>query len=285
MIDFTLAKEVLNNYSGSEVKKTLIYNDKKYLVKFPDPIEKNKNISYINNAYSEYVGSNIFSLSGFNTQNTILGLYYYHDKEKVVCACEDFTDEMHELYEFLNLALSINPDKKIGTDFLDILEVLKNMSDSEILTKFLDMFIIDAFIGNTNRHNGNWGFLYNKKDGIMEFAPIYDNGSCLNPIFEDREIEKLDNTELKNIAYNVYSCLKINNKRIHYFDFIKSRSNKYCNEALLRVFPKIDIPKINDFMNSMEGMSDVRKNFYMEVLSFRYHELEKVYNQLREAMT
>lgn len=285
MIDFTLAKETLNNYSGSEVKKTLIYNDKKYLVKFPDPIEKNKNISYINNTYSEYVGSNIFSLSGFNTQKTILGLYHYHDKEKIVCACEDFTDDTHELYEFENLALSINPDKKIGTDFLEILEVLKNMPDSEILTKFLDMFIVDAFIGNTDRHNGNWGFLYNKKDGIMEFAPIYDNGSCLNPIFEDREIEKLDNIEFKNIAYNVYSCLKINNKRIHYFDFIKSRSNKYCNEALLRVFPKINIPKINDFMNSMEGMSDVRKNFYMEVLSFRYHELEKIYNQLREAMT
>ena len=81
-------------------------------------------------------------MSGFNTQNTILGLYYYHDKEKVVCACEDFTDEMYELYEFLNLALSINPDKKIGTDFLDILEVLKNMSDSEILTKFLDILLM-----------------------------------------------------------------------------------------------------------------------------------------------
>ena len=210
-------------------------------------------------------------------------MYHYHDKEKIVCACEDFTYDTHELYEFENLALSINLDKKIGTDFLEILEVLKNMSDSEILTKFLDMFIIDAFIGNTDRHNGNWGFLYNKKDGTMEFAPIYDNGSCLNPIFEDSEIEKLDNTELKNIAYNVYSCLKINNKRIHYFDFIKSRSNKYCNEALLRVFPKINIPKINDFMNSMEGMSDVRKKFYMEVLNFRYHELEKAYNKLKEA--
>ena len=285
MIDFTLAKETLNNYSGSEVKKTLIYNDKKYLVKFPDPIEKNKNISYINNAYSEYVGSNIFSLSGFNTQKTILGLYHYQDKEKIVCACEDFTDDTHELYEFENLALSINPDKKIGTDFLEILEVLKNMSDSEILTKFLDMFIVDAFIGNTNRHNGNWGFLYNKKDGVMEFAPIYDNGSCLNPIFEDREIEKLDNIEFKNIAYNVYSCLKIDNKRIHYFDFIKSMNNSLCNDALIRVFPKIDIHKIREFIRNIEGMSDVRKKFYMEVLNFRYHELEKGYNKLKEAMT
>ena len=73
MIDFTNALEQFNTYKGSEKKKTLIYNNKKYLVKFPDPIrEKNKNISYVNNAFSEYVGSNIFKLSGFKTQNTIL---------------------------------------------------------------------------------------------------------------------------------------------------------------------------------------------------------------------
>lgn len=36
-------------------------------------MEKNKNISYINNAFSEYIGSNIFNIVGFKTQNTILG--------------------------------------------------------------------------------------------------------------------------------------------------------------------------------------------------------------------
>ena len=47
MIDFSNATEELNNYKGSEKKKTLIYNNTRYLVKFPDPIrEKNKNISY-----------------------------------------------------------------------------------------------------------------------------------------------------------------------------------------------------------------------------------------------
>ena len=66
MIDFTDAMEELNNYKGSEKKKTLIYDGKKYLVKFPDPVrEKNKNISYINNAFSEYVGSNVFRICGF----------------------------------------------------------------------------------------------------------------------------------------------------------------------------------------------------------------------------
>ena len=101
MIDFTNAIEEFNSYRGSEKKKKLIYNNKKYLVKFPDPVrEKNKNISYINNAFSEYVGSNIFRIAGFKVQNTILGKYFYNGKEKIVCACEDFTDEEHELYEF-----------------------------------------------------------------------------------------------------------------------------------------------------------------------------------------
>lgn len=53
LIDFTNLKEELNSYKGSEKKKTLIYNNKKYLVKFPDPIrEKNKKINYF-----EYITS------------------------------------------------------------------------------------------------------------------------------------------------------------------------------------------------------------------------------------
>mgnify|MGYP003309169751 CR=1 FL=1 len=83
MVDFTECVEVFNNYKGSEKKKTLVYNNKKFLVKFPDPIiEKNKNISYINNAFSEYVGR----LVGFTTQNTILGKNIYNGKEKG-CSC------------------------------------------------------------------------------------------------------------------------------------------------------------------------------------------------------
>ena len=47
MIDFTSLEEILNKYTGSEKKKTIIYHNKKYLVKFPDPIkEKNKNIFF-----------------------------------------------------------------------------------------------------------------------------------------------------------------------------------------------------------------------------------------------
>ena len=244
MIDFTNAIEEFNNYKGSEKKKTLIYNDKKYLVKFPDPVrEKNKNISYINNAFSEYIGSNVFKIVGFKTQNTVLGKYEYNGKEKIVCACEDFTDNENVLYEFENLALSTNPDKKIETELDDIMEVIEEskMIDTEITKrKFWDMFIIDSLIGNTDRHNGNWGFLLNN-----------------------------------------YSCLKENGKKINYMIFIKQMENEECNSAIKRLFANINIDEIKKFINNIECMSDVRKEFYKKIIEQRYNIIKEVYGNIK----
>ena len=284
MIDFTKAIEELNNYKGSEKKKTLVYNNKKYLVKFPDPVrEKNRNISYINNAYSEYVGSNIFNFAGFKSQNTVLGKYIYNGKEKIVCGCEDFTDSCNILYEFESLALSTNPDKKIETELKDILEVIEEsiMIDTDLTKeKFFDMFIVDALIGNTDRYNGNWGFILNNKSKEICFSPIYDCGSCLNPMLEDREIESLDEVELKNLAINCYSCLKEDGKKINYIAYIKSKKNVECNKALRRMFPKIDIDKINSFIDDIECMSSIRKEFYKKIIKLRYDMFKVVYDSL-----
>ena len=44
---------------------------------------------------------------------------------------------------------------------MDVLEESKMIDTKEIKEKFWDMFVIDSLIGNTDRHNGNWGFLLN----------------------------------------------------------------------------------------------------------------------------
>lgn len=280
MIDFTNAVEEFNNYKGSEKKKTLIYNNKKYLVKFPDPIrEKNKNISYINNAFSEYIGSHIFEMSNFETQNTLLGIYNYNGKEKIVCACEDFTDDNNILYEFENLALSTNPDKKIETELNDIMEVIEEsnlLDSSKTKEMFWNMFVIDSLIGNTDRHNGNWGFLVNKSKGKIKFSPIYDCGSCLNPIIEDDEILKMNETEIKNLALNCYSCIKEDDKKINYMSYIKSLKNDECTNAVKRLIPNIDINKIIEFIDNISCISNIRKNFYKKILLLRYDIIKSI---------
>ena len=286
MLDFSKATEELNNYRGSEKKKTLIYDNKRYLVKFPDPIrEKNKTISYINNAFSEYIGSNIFKIVGFETQNTILGTYMYNGKEKIVCGCEDFTDGNHILYEFENLALSANPDKKIETELSDIMEVIEEVKKMSKLTdnireKFWEMFIVDSLIGNTDRHNGNWGILVNARSDKASFAPIYDCGSCLNPMLEEDKITDITEQELKNLAINCYSCIKEDGKKINYMTYIKSLKNKDCNDAILRIFNKIDVDKINKFIDGIKCISLERKEFYKKIINLRYNIIKQAYNKL-----
>lgn len=46
----------------------------------------------------------------------------------------------------------------------------------------LHMFVVDAFIGNTDRHNGNWGILANNETGTVRIVSIYDCGAALLPL-------------------------------------------------------------------------------------------------------
>ena len=142
------------------------------------------------------------------------------------------------------------------------------------------MFIVDALIGNTDRHNGNWGFILNQKNEEITFSPIYDCGSSLNPMLEDTDIEVLSETELKNLAINTYSCIKEDGKKINYISYIKSMKNQDCNGALIRIFEKIDIDKINEFIDEISCISNIRKNFYKKIIFLRYEIIKEVYNKI-----
>lgn len=278
MIDFTECKEEINQYKGSEKKKTLIYDNKRYLVKFPDPLrQKNKNLSYINNAFSEYIGSKIFEITGFETQKTLLGYYDINEVKKIVCACEDFTTFDKNLYEFENLANSTMLDKKVETEISDIMKIILEsgnlISAVDTIKKFWEMFIIDSLIGNTDRHNGNWGFLKNNETGEITFAPIYDCGSCLNPLLDDEEIKNITEVELKNLALNCYSCLKENGKKINYAQFIDSAQRIECNNAIINIVPKINMQEIKNMIEDIPCISNCRKQFYINILMQRYENI------------
>lgn len=47
--------------------------------------------------------------------------------------------------------------------------------------KWADAFLFDALIGNTDRHQDNWGYLAIKHQGKLRlsFAPLFDNGTSL----------------------------------------------------------------------------------------------------------
>lgn len=159
--------------------------------------------------------------------------------------------------------------------------------DPQMLTDwFWDMFIVDALIGNWDRHNGNWGFLYNTVTDEISIAPIYDCGSCLFPQADEEIMQKtLDNPAEREIRVfeRPLSGIKINGQKIQYFKFISSLENKDCNRALQRILPRIDMQKLYQIVDETPFISDLKKEFYKtmlrerkeRILDFSYQKLLK----------
>lgn len=65
--------------------------------------KKNKDMSYSNSCFSEYIGCHIYDSVGIPVQKTILGRFTVKDKEKIVIACRDFTEPGVTLWDFASL--------------------------------------------------------------------------------------------------------------------------------------------------------------------------------------
>ena len=101
-------------------------------------------------------------------------------------------------------------------------------------------------------------------------------------MLEDNNLINISETELKNLAINCYSCIKDNGKKINYMTFISKMKNNECNDAIIRIFKKINIEKIKDFIDNIECISISRKNFYKKILNLRYNIIKDTYKKLNK---
>ena len=243
MIDFTNCPKIIGRaYNGANGKKIAVeYNGKPYMIKFPPSgADKPTELSYTNSCISEHIASSIFNLIGIPAQKTLLGTYNVGGKEKIVCACLDFTADGSRFFDFCSIKNTIIDSDSNGSgteleDVLDTIEKQQYIEPNKLLEHFWNVFIVDALLGNFDRHNGNWGFLYNDSTKTASIAPVYDCGSCLLPQAD----EKIMNGVLTNedeLNARVYqfptSALKVHNKKINYYDFISSNHNDDCVASL-----------------------------------------------------
>ena len=278
MIDFTNLPVRNKTYAGANGSKiSIVYNDELYMLKFPSVPNINKNMSYANGCISEYLGCHIFESIRIPVQQTLLGTYERNGKEKIVVACKDFTANGLVLQDFASLKNTIidSANNGYGTELSDIIQTLEEQTamDPVVLTEwFWDMFIVDALIGNWDRHNGNWGFLYNIVTDEISLAPIYDCGSCLFPQADEEIMRRtLDDPAEREVRIfeRPLSGIKINGQKIQYFKFISSLENKDCNAALKRIIPRIDMNKIYQIIEDTPFISNLQKDFYKTMLNER----------------
>ena len=278
MLDFTNLPTKKKAYGGANGSKlSVIYNDELYMLKLPMHALKNPNLSYTNSCTSEYLGCHIFNMLGIKAQETLLGTYKYHDKVKTVVACKDFTFPGVVILDFASIKNQIidSASNGYGTELSDIIDTINKQTvvDSEELKEhFWNMFVVDAFIGNWDRHNGNWGFLYNQETDKLEIAPIFDCGSALFPQIDDELIKKVisSKAEMNARVYDIpTSAILIDGKRANYHKVITSLEYKDCNNAIKRIVPKIQLDDINKLIDNVEELSQLKKEFLKKILKLR----------------
>jgi len=275
MIDFTKCKLSGRYYGGSEKKLGIIFNKEKYMLKF----QKKTPFGFRYNTISEYIGSHVYQMLGFNVQLTYLGTF----KNDNVVACKDFVIDNFQFVPFNDIGEStIDIDKeKYQYSYEDILELLninkKLTNVNETITSFFEMYIVDALLGNFDRHGANWGFL--KKDNKYYLAPVFDNGSCLFPNLTNEDEMTLIMKDEKEINNRVYkfptSQIKLNGNKSSYFEVISSLKFKEINAALIKIYPLIDLEKIFNLIDEIECISETHKQFYKLMLQNRYEKILK----------
>lgn len=263
-------------YSGAEKKIGISINDEDYLVKF----QKHTRFGIRNNHISEYIGCKVFDSLGINVQEVYLGTY----KTEEVVVIKDFVQPNQNFVSFNDVGeSSIEEDMdKFKYSYDGITEILKANNKlenpKETIMMFWKLYVVDALLGNFDRHGGNWGFI--KEDNKYTLAPVFDNGSCLYPNLTDESeminiIENHNETN-KRIYQFPTSQILLEGKKSSYYEVINSLLYQECNEALIKVYNAYDNEKIFRIIDNTKFISDTQKKFYKHMIQERFNKIIKL---------
>ncbi len=274
-IDFSKYELSGKYYGGSERKLGIIIDGNDYMLKF----QKQTAFGKRNNHISEFIGSHIFEICGFTSHKTYLGT---RDGEEVV-ACKDFNVFGRQFVPFNDVGEStLDQDKeKYQYDYEDIMQMLRDNSKltnvEETVAAFWEVYIMDALIGNFDRHGSNWGFI--KENNKYTIAPVFDNGSSLFPNLTGEDdmkqiMESREETD-KRIYKFPTSQIRLDGQKSSYYNVIYSLQYEECNKALYNVFERIDMEQIKKLIESTPLLTDTQKLFYAYMIEERYSKILK----------
>lgn len=288
LIDFTKYPSTIFGYGGmSGKKKNIIIDGRQYMLKFPDDLKlknfKNVNLDYSNGPICEWLGSHVYESIDIPVHHTFLGTY----GDKTVVACRHIYENDERLVsfaEFRNTLLDSTSPVSTSVAMTDVLESLSRMNEQVMGAKerFWDMFVVDAFIGNPDRNNGNWGFLFNNigvAPPLVSLSPVYDNGSSFNPKWDEQKFADFLNSEtkMKAVSYTGVVSIFTNEKEKHInpFQFIESGVSQDCTEAVRRIIPRIDLEEVRGLIVELyeSGLiGEKQAEFYATVTEKRLNE-------------
>ncbi len=281
IIDFTNDQRIFRNLGGSDKKFLVQHDGENYMLKFSESHAKRSEIStsYVNSVLSEYISSHIAISAGISAHQTVLGLY----NEDVVVGCKDFRSQNQENIEFGEFVRGVYDSKDVKR-VIRLDQIYKTLSDRNVFSeklqeqsieRYWDTFVIDALVGNFDRHIGNWGYLADVYTNELTLAPTYDYGSTLLPQLADEGMQQLIHNKhamLERCMVFPSPALYILDEKVGkvgYYDLMSSGYDHNCTEAVKRIVPGISMEKINNIIDNTPMITDIRKEFYKHFINLR----------------
>jgi len=176
--------------------------------------------------------------------------------------------------------------------YLGILEKSNDVEMGEWQFFWCDMLLFDALIGNTDRHQDNWGLLFQKIENSVpriRMAPVFDNGTSLGyEILED----KMDNFLITDCMQRYirkgrhHIRHQLNDKQsAQHIELLVLLANKYP-AMLQRMIDKLiafDVTRLKATINHYTGFN-IRIPLTVKRAEFVYHLIESRYLEIREKL-
>lgn len=197
-------------------------------------------------------------------------------------------NELVEAKEILGVLTPSCPHNIASIELLCNSRLLHN----KFWEEYIKMLIFDCIIGNNDRHDENWGLLFDRNSTSVKLAPIYDNASCLTSGETEERVCLLlkDETALERyVNKSRPPNLFINDKdKTHYkhFEIITYLLKKapFVAEIVKELTKKDYVSYAHDIINSIQQMdvpenyriADNRKELIIKILDLRKRKLKEI---------
>ena len=285
MIDLSETKQTLRTFDGEHhVKLGVNVNGASYMLKLPYNSEPLLGEGVAMSSVCEDLAARIFRLYGIESQKTML----CERRERLAVLCSDFVEEGQRFVKFSEFRSTYEDANSRDDSFLqltqsdlnvtlDVIEhhpILAEMPNLE--EDFLKRFLMDAFLGNANRTNDNWGFLVSS-NGEIRLAPVFANGASLNSNCGAEKMRKIldDDSSFLAEAYTMKVCYHtIRGKRVNPFKLLKSGQDPKLNDTIKWFVQQDKLLNVLQLVNENKWLDDLHKEFYVRLLSERHNYFE-----------
>lgn len=179
--------------------------------------------------------------------------------------------------------------------YLGILEKSNNIEMAEWRLFWCDMLLFDALIGNTDRHQDNWGLLWQRITNSkwkVRMAPVFDNGTSLG--YEILETKMADFFILNRMQRYIdkgrhHIRYQLNDKQsAQHIELLVLLANKYpaMLQRMKNKLTAFDITRLKATINYCAGfnipisLTEKRADFVCHLIESRYSAIREKIEKL-----